>query len=98
MKKCMLTSLVLLANLMCLVAPATADLPPPPWYVETCTLENQQLPEEECQICHGHFNARDGCQKELGPSGYRFRCKAWGASHWDEVWCRPSAPRNGEGE
>ncbi len=81
---------VLFVTLTCGVGPAAADLPPPPDYVEQCTLEKQKQPEEECTVCGAYFGARDRCEKEFGTKGYSFHCRTYGASVWKEVWCKPS--------
>lgn len=81
---------VLFAVLTFIVRPAAADLPPPPNYVEKCTVENQQQPEEACKVCGTYLGARDRCEKEFGTKGYSFRCRTYGASVWREVWCKPS--------
>jgi len=89
MSRCM-ALWVLLASLTCGVGPAAADLPPPPGYVEKCTLESQQRLEEDCQVCGAYFGERDRCEKEFGTKGYKYRCRTYGASVWKEVWCRSS--------
>lgn len=76
--------------------PASADVPPPPGYVETCTVERQQKPGEECRECRAWHGERDACEKTLGKDGFERRCSTAGASVWTELWCRnadaPAAP------
>jgi hypothetical protein len=70
---------------------ATADVAPPDDYVETCTLEQQQKPGEECVACQAtYFDDPNPCQQQYGPLGYSNRCSSWGTSH-TEIWCKGSA-------
>ncbi len=86
------TRLALLA-LLCLPVRASADLPPPPDYVESCTIEKQCKAGEEGITCGANHMARDKCQKAYAKDGYVERCKTHGASVWTEVWCRPKAKK-----
>ena len=70
---------------------AFADVPPPPGYVEGCTVEKQQKKGEACQSCRAWHGERDKCSKTLGKNGYSQRCKTRGASAWSEVWCKRAA-------
>lgn len=72
-------------------SPARADAPPPPGYVETCVLEKQRQPGEECQWCNTYAGGGGSrkCVKELEPLGFRGRCSTRGASTWSELWCKP---------
>lgn len=75
---------------------ARADIPPSPGYVETCTVENEQRPGEECVLCGDAYHGeRDACEKQHGPAGYARRCRTAGASVWKEVWCKQSAAAAG---
>jgi hypothetical protein len=70
---------------------ASADVAPPEDYVETCTLEQQQKPGEQCVACQAtYFDDPNPCQEQYGPLGYSNRCKSWGTSH-TEIWCQDSA-------
>jgi hypothetical protein len=74
---------------------AAADVPPPEDYVETCTLDQQQKPGEECVACQAtYFDDPNPCQEQYGPLGYSNRCKSWGTSH-TEIWCKGSADGTG---
>lgn len=74
---------------------ASADLPPPKDYVEKCALEKQQGRGETCKVCGASFQGRDACLK-LGEQGYSHRCATYGASVWEEIWCRASPSRRGK--
>ncbi|MBI3203983.1 MAG: hypothetical protein HYZ29_20755 [Myxococcales bacterium] len=74
-----------------LSAPAAfADVPPPPGYVEPCTVEKQQKPNETCISCSTYFAEADACQKQHAGRGFAHRCRTRGASTWSEVWCKRS--------
>ena len=75
-----------------LPAVAAADLPPPPNYVESCTVEKQCTRDEEGTACSANFRERDKCSKALAADGWVHKCKTRGASVWTEVWCRPKKP------
>ena len=66
-----------------------ADVPPPPGYVEQCTIEKQCKKEEEGDACSAWHGDRDTCQKKHAQDGFVFKCKSRGASVWTEVYCRP---------
>jgi hypothetical protein len=66
---------------------ASADIAPPRDYVEKCSIEAQQKSGEQCRLCGGSFRGREEC-KQLASQGYRERCRTYGASVWQEVWCR----------
>lgn len=76
--------LVLIAQL------AMADIPPPPDYVESCTVANHG---EGCQSCSAYHGGREACEA-LEAEGYVRRCKTRGASVWSEVMC-PGGPADG---
>ena len=67
---------------------AHADLAPPAGYVETCTLEKQATPADECYSCRAYYGNRDHCSSSLQSYGFASRCRSGGASVWSEVWCR----------
>ncbi|PKN54658.1 MAG: hypothetical protein CVU56_25375 [Deltaproteobacteria bacterium HGW-Deltaproteobacteria-14] len=89
-------------SLIALSSPALADVPPPPGYVEQCTVDKQQQEGEECVACGTYHGERDKCEKLYGEAGYGKRCSTGGASVWTEVWCRkqgtgkPVGPAPGE--
>lgn len=68
---------------------ATADVPPPPGYVETCTVEKQCKKDEEGDACSAWHGDRDKCEKKHAQDGFVRKCKTRGASVWTEVYCRP---------
>ncbi|MBN1609835.1 MAG: hypothetical protein JW940_24595 [Polyangiaceae bacterium] len=74
---------------------AAADVAPPEDYVETCTLEQQQKPGEECVACQAtYFDNPNPCQEKYDPLGYSQRCSSWGTSH-TEIWCKGSTAGTG---
>lgn len=93
------SSLVLVLALIAVPSVALADIPPPDDYVETCTLEKQQVPGLECKSCSAWHGEQDACDKTLGVEGYRRMCKSYGASAWSEIWCKgePTGPAPAEG-
>lgn len=70
---------------------ASADVAPPPGYVEKCSVEKQRGAGEDCVACSTYFAEADACQKKHAPRGYAERCRTRGASTWTEVWCKPSS-------
>lgn len=64
-----------------------ADIAPPRGYVEKCSIETQQKSGEQCRLCGASFQGRDECTR-LTSQGYQERCRTYGASVWQEVWCR----------
>jgi hypothetical protein len=74
---------------------ALADVPPPDDFVEECTVEKQTVPGLECESCRAWHGERDACDKTLGVKGMRRMCESWGASAWNEVWCKgePTGPK-----
>jgi hypothetical protein len=68
--------------------PALADVPPPEGYVETCTVDKQVTPTTECLTCRAYYGATTRCQTMLEPFCYSKVCKSYGASGWNEVYCR----------
>jgi hypothetical protein len=62
---------------------------------ETCTLEKQQKPGEECLMCGVSQSDPAKCLKILSQKGYQRRCRASGSPVWLEAWCRP---RGGEAQ
>ena len=70
---------------------ALADIPPPPGYEETCTVE-LVCASEQGVTCAASFNDRDACERDWGDKGYSKACKTRGASTWTEVWCSTAAP------
>ena len=84
----------------------SADVAPPPDYVEDCTIENEQGTGETCISCNTYHGEPDACSDEWGSQGYEHRCNTAGASVWDEVWCKAdetegtgeTPPSNGDEE
>jgi hypothetical protein len=70
-----------------------ADEPPPSGYSERCTLQRSCPLGQECVLCPAdsgdYGRSVSVCEANLGPLGFKKRCQSWGASVWDEVWCRP---------
>lgn len=85
MTRTLLTSLVLASVLS--VASVRADVTPPDDYDENCTLERTCPNGKECVKCPADFNDSDGCT-QLRAHGFAMECQGWGASVWDEIWCR----------
>lgn len=85
MTRTLLTALVL-ANALS-VAYVRADVAPPDDYEERCTLERTCPKGKECVLCPADFHDRDGCM-QLREHGFAMQCQSWGASVWDEIWCR----------
>ena len=70
-----------------LVGLAIADIPPPPGYVEQCTIEKMQEAGASCTECSASFQGREDCEA-LEKDGYVQKCKTSGASVWKEVLCK----------
>lgn len=84
--------LVPLALALALPSLARADLPPPPGYVESCTVEKQQGPGDECLVCGDAYHGDvDACERKHAATGHTRRCRTSGASVWQEVWCKGGA-------
>ena len=77
--------------LVLVAALALADIPPPPGYTETCTVE-LSCPSAQGVTCGASFNDRDVCEQDWGSKGYSKACQTRGASTWTEVWCSNAAP------
>ncbi len=69
-------------------APALADVPPPPDYVESCTVAKQESATTECLACAAYYGATTRCQTMLASYCYSKVCNTRGASAWTEVHCR----------
>jgi hypothetical protein len=94
---------------------ASADTPPPPTYVESCTRANQEAATEFCELrAAGYIDVwgclrdpantppdRDACASTSPAetlmaqccnawitAGWAYRCKAWGATVFQTLWCR----------
>jgi hypothetical protein len=78
-----------LALLWPLVRVAKADVPPPPNYVESCTVAKQCRPGEEGTTCGTYHGEPDKCRKLHASDGFVHKCNTRGASVWSEVYCRP---------
>jgi hypothetical protein len=68
--------------------PARADVPPPPDYVENCTVAKQQTATTECLECRAYYGASSRCQTMLAPYCFTKICKTYGASVWSDILCR----------
>jgi hypothetical protein len=66
---------------------AHADVPPPPGYVETCTVEQQQTGGARCEACRANFQDASACETRFASTQMQRRCRTTGASVWTEVWC-----------
>lgn len=81
-------SALALLTLLAVPAVTRADVPPPPDYVETCTVQKQVKPGLSCRACRNWRSAgANHCVEEVG-EGYVRVCNSLGASAWDEVWCK----------
>lgn len=69
-----------------------ADIPPPPGYVERCTVELQRKSGEECFAFRAGYNSPRGWSDPLASHGFGLRCRSAGGSFWQEVWCRAATP------
>jgi hypothetical protein len=67
---------------------AFADVAPPDDYVETCTIAKKQTDTIECRLCSAYYDEASRCETLLQPYCYVKFCNTYGASVWDEVWCR----------
>jgi hypothetical protein len=78
-------------SLLAFTAPARADVPPEPGFVESCTVPKAQKAGETCESCGGAYHGdREVCdRKYVGQPEMARRCQTAGGSVWDEVWCRP---------
>jgi hypothetical protein len=71
-----------------LVGSVRADIPPPPDYVEKCTVANKQTTTSECLACSSGYFALNKCSGLLTPYCYSKVCQTYGASVFSELWCR----------
>jgi hypothetical protein len=86
-----LLHLAILAMLVSVPNVALADLPRPPGWEPTCTLEKEQKKGgEPCEQCRG-WQDPDPCQKALEGKGFTRRCTEGGAGSFVAVWCKGSA-------
>jgi hypothetical protein len=65
-----------------------ADIPPPHDYVEECTLKNMRHEGEECLIRTEWAFAKEA-PNYLGKMGFCRRCRTYGATYAELVYCRP---------
>lgn len=94
-----LRTVVLLSCGMLLTAPslAHADIPPPPGYVERCTVERKEQEGTTCEECDngpGGGESLERCKEQYEGTEFTYVCKTRGASFWTEVWC--DGPPRGE--
>jgi hypothetical protein len=73
------------------VGAASAETTPTPAAAETCTLESQRHPGEDCLVCSGWQGDSAKCLKRLSSRGYQRRCRGSGDAVWPEVWCKKAA-------
>lgn len=67
---------------------ALADLPRPPGWEPTCTIEKEQKKGgEACEQCRG-WQSPDPCQEALEAKGLTRRCTEGGAGSFVAVWCK----------
>jgi hypothetical protein len=97
-------SLMVVACVVAIATVAMADVAPPDDYIETCTLEQQHHDDFECLECRMSYlvdqNDEEGMEGYCDPDalsddGYEQKCRTWGGSVWDEIWCRPSPGTDG---
>ncbi|MBK9265670.1 MAG: hypothetical protein IPM54_38510 [Polyangiaceae bacterium] len=72
---------------------ARADLPRPPGWEPSCSIEKEQKSGALCKQCRGYQNP-DPCQEALQKDGYTRRCEEGGAGSYVAVWCKGPAPSN----
>ena len=77
-----------LAGSLTVVGSARADIPPPPDYVEQCTVANWQTTTSECLTCRGSYSSTVRCGRLLSPYCYSKLCQTYGGSNFTELWCR----------
>jgi len=75
-------------------ASARADVPPPPGYVESCTVDKRQSETRSvCELCSGaYYGDTDFCDRAYAGRSFVRSCQTRGASTWQEVWCDPAQP------
>jgi MYXO-CTERM domain-containing protein len=89
---------LLIASPLAFAGAAQADVPPPPGFVETCTVAQQQTGGARCEECRASFQDASACATRFASTQMQQRCKTSGASVWTEVWCEtrvatdPTAP------
>lgn len=81
---------LLIVALSFCAAPALADIPPGPDYVESCTLD-KQVDSDTCESCGAFHGDPTACQKRFEAKGWVHRCQTRGASVWTEIWCAPKS-------
>ena len=74
--------------LIALVLTALADIPPPPDYIETCTIDQQCGGRPGVACGDAYHGDRDACERQYASQGYSKACQTAGASTWTEVWCQ----------
>lgn len=71
-----------------------ADIPPPPGYIEQCTVEKQCKNTEEGDACFvADYHQPATCKKKHEKDGFVYKCQAGGGHSWTEIFCRPKAPK-----
>ncbi|HEX2731352.1 MAG TPA: hypothetical protein VHM70_07105 [Polyangiaceae bacterium] len=80
-----------LSLLMTLAVQARADVAPPAGFEETCTLDKQARPGQECHQCDAFYGNPEHCPRSLLGFGFTQTCRTRGASVWSEIWCRAAS-------
>ena len=88
-------SLLIALLALTLPAAALADVPPPDDYVESCASTYYVKPGVLCQECSAWHGEPDACEPLTG-RGFAQQCRTWGASSWNEVWCKQDPAWTGE--
>ncbi|MFO0611598.1 MAG: hypothetical protein U0414_03350 [Polyangiaceae bacterium] len=86
----MRTSVLFAAAWLATILPsvAHADVPPPAGYVESCTMANATADGQECIERQGGHTDQGVPGRWLADYGYCHRCQTYGASGWNEIYCR----------
>ena len=84
-----------------LLATASADVAPGPFYKEKCTVEKKEQDGTTCEECGSSYAAGSDtgeptCEDQYSGTDFAYVCQTWGASAWTEVWC-DGPPREGCG-
>lgn len=79
---------VVIAGVFALARPTLADEPPEPGFIEHCVVEEVQREGEEC-MSHREWAFAREAPNYLGQSGYCRRCRTYGATYAEWIYCRP---------
>ena len=86
-----LAGVAALAVVTTFAASGWADLAPPGRPPDTCTMEQQAAPGQECHPCRAYYGNHEHCPESLAAFGFTKKCRSYGASNWSEIWCRPES-------